>query len=232
MVQSNGPLKNVLSVFKRGSSHKTPGKYGSPSKAEAVASPLTKRLFSFSPSKAAHGTPGAAKRAPPQDAPEDLIPVGTLGIASAAQRVALSSAGDNSNIRVVVRVRPRNGREASLGGAICVQPVSDSSLRLNAPSEPPHTFSFDHVAAEGSSQEDVFEMAGRPVVESCLAGFNGCLLAYGQTGSGKTYSMLGADEAGPVIPDDHRRGLIQRIFEHLFAALAAAQVSRGEVEVV
>lgn len=35
-------------------------------------------------------------------------------------------------------------------------------------------------------------VAGRPIVENCLAGYNSCIFAYGQTGSGKTYTMSGA----------------------------------------
>ena len=34
-------------------------------------------------------------------------------------------------------------------------------------------------------------VAGRPIVENCLAGYNSCIFAYGQTGSGKTYTMSG-----------------------------------------
>lgn len=34
-------------------------------------------------------------------------------------------------------------------------------------------------------------VAGAPIVESVLEGYNACIFAYGQTGSGKTYTMLG-----------------------------------------
>jgi Kinesin motor domain len=34
-------------------------------------------------------------------------------------------------------------------------------------------------------------VAGLPIVENCLAGYNSSIFAYGQTGSGKTYTMLG-----------------------------------------
>ncbi|ESL06827.1 kinesin [Trypanosoma rangeli SC58] len=42
-----------------------------------------------------------------------------------------------------------------------------------------------------SSQEDVYNVVGRPVLENSLEGYNGCVFAYGQTGSGKTFSMFG-----------------------------------------
>lgn len=40
-------------------------------------------------------------------------------------------------------------------------------------------------------------VAGAPIVESVLEGFNACIFAYGQTGSGKTYTMLGDLPEGP-----------------------------------
>ena len=34
-------------------------------------------------------------------------------------------------------------------------------------------------------------VAGHPIVENCLAGYNSSIFAYGQTGAGKTYTMIG-----------------------------------------
>ena len=34
-------------------------------------------------------------------------------------------------------------------------------------------------------------VAGAPVVDNAMSGYNSCIFAYGQTGSGKTYTMLG-----------------------------------------
>ena len=34
-------------------------------------------------------------------------------------------------------------------------------------------------------------VAGAPVVDNAMKGYNSCIFAYGQTGSGKTYTMLG-----------------------------------------
>jgi kinesin family protein 15 len=223
MVQSSG-LKNVLTRFKRGSAAKTPGntnKLGSPSKQDAGPSP-SKRLFAFSPAKAPTSSRKCIKEC--EAAAADLIPAAHL---SMAVNSPIDAGGDDSNIRVVVRVRPRNDREASMGGAICVQPQDGNSLRLVAPAEP-HSFAFDHVANETSSQKDMFNVAGRPIVDNCLRGFNSCLFAYGQTGSGKTHSMLGGEQmAGDAaVAGDERRGLIQRIFEQIFAA-AETQASTG-----
>lgn len=34
-------------------------------------------------------------------------------------------------------------------------------------------------------------VAGAPIVDNCMAGYNSSIFAYGQTGAGKTYTMLG-----------------------------------------
>lgn len=62
-------------------------------------------------------------------------------------------------------------------------------------------------------QEAFFQVAGVPLVENCLAGYNSCMFAYGQTGSGKTYTMMGE------IGDTENRGMTPRVFEHLFARI-------------
>ena len=59
-----------------------------------------------------------------------------------------------------------------------------------------------------------------PVIEQCLAGYNGTIFAYGQTGSGKTFTMSGGDSW-------EERGLIPRVFSNLFETL---QERSNEVE--
>lgn len=125
---------------------------------------------------------------------------------------------DGSAVSVVVRVRPRNQREGQVGGAICVDQVDESNLMLRHGGHEKYGFAFDRVAGEDASQEDMYEVAGKPVVANCLKGYHACLLAYGQTGSGKTYSMMGVPEEG-MGPSDNRRGLIQRCFEDVFYEL-------------
>ncbi|XP_041112251.1 kinesin-like protein KIFC3 [Polyodon spathula] len=54
-------------------------------------------------------------------------------------------------------------------------------------------FAFDKVYSPRTTQEEVFE-GTRPIVTSCVDGYNICILAYGQTGSGKTYTMMGSED--------------------------------------
>lgn len=65
-------------------------------------------------------------------------------------------------------------------------------------------------------QEDLFKVAGTPMVENCMRGYNSSMFAYGQTGSGKTYTMLGDIDDLADRPS-HQRGMTPRIFEYLFA---------------
>ena len=37
----------------------------------------------------------------------------------------------------------------------------------------------------------------KPIITSCVDGYNVCIIAYGQTGAGKTYTMMGTrDQPG------------------------------------
>ncbi|CAG2057599.1 unnamed protein product [Timema podura] len=75
------------------------------------------------------------------------------------------------------------------------------------------TFAFDAVLGEASSQEDVYECFGRPVVEKVLEGYNGTIFAYGQTGSGKTYTMEGVQE------NKDEWGIVPNAIHHIFLAI-------------
>ena len=75
-------------------------------------------------------------------------------------------------------------------------------------------FTFDYVAGEETSQVELFESVGKPIINECLQGYNGSIFAYGQTGSGKTFTIIGKPE------DDLNRGLLPRCFEYLFTEIA------------
>ena len=52
-------------------------------------------------------------------------------------------------------------------------------------------FTFDYVADDEVTQEEVFSRVAKPIADSCLEGYNGTIFAYGQTGSGKTFTIQG-----------------------------------------
>eukprot|EP01062_Namystynia_karyoxenos_P033004 TRINITY_DN2428_c0_g1_i1.p2 TRINITY_DN2428_c0_g1~~TRINITY_DN2428_c0_g1_i1.p2 ORF type:complete len:754 (+),score=263.10 TRINITY_DN2428_c0_g1_i1:112-2373(+) len=139
----------------------------------------------------------------------------------------VAPAGDGptgAGVRVMVRVRPLNAAERKKGVECCVEASGDRIVLLDADLDfaEKAQFQFDRVFwsvpqsqlssdAPFASQEDVYDEAGRPVLDEALEGYNTCLLAYGQTGSGKTYTMLGT----PKPPEE--RGVIPRLCGELFS---------------
>ncbi|KAI3961373.1 hypothetical protein MKW92_018205 [Papaver armeniacum] len=95
----------------------------------------------------------------------------------------------DSGVQVIVRMRPPNPN-VDADDELIVEKASSESLSVLG-----QTFTFDSVADTGSSQKDIYQLVGAPLVENCLAGFNSSIFAYGQTGSGKTYTMWGPSNA-------------------------------------
>lgn len=107
----------------------------------------------------------------------------------------------NVNVKVAVRCRPMSRKEMDRGCSNIVQ-VVDNVLTIKGAdgNYEDKTFTFDHVYDGNSTQVQVYQDLGRPVVNQALEGFNGTIFAYGQTGSGKTFSMMGTDENKGIIP--------------------------------
>lgn len=89
-----------------------------------------------------------------------------------------------------------------------------------------HSFTFDYVFSEKSSQIEVYENTAKPAVLSILEGYNATIFAYGQvliarilltsllakqTGTGKTYTMEGYKSL-----KDNARGIIPRSVEDIY----------------
>lgn len=72
-------------------------------------------------------------------------------------------------------------------------------------------FFYDRVFGPDSTQEDIFNVIGKPHVDRLFDGINGTIFAYGQTGSGKTFTITGGLGAYA------QRGLIPRILSYLFS---------------
>ncbi|KAK2454035.1 kinesin protein KIN-12B [Trifolium repens] len=131
------------------------------------------------------------------------------------------SASSDSGVKVVVRVKPVCNDKGEPDSVI--QKISHDSLSING-----QDFTFDSVAHMDSTQLDIFELIGVPLVENCLAGFNSSIFAYGQTGSGKTYTMWGRPDSLAVenLIIDQQGGLAPRVFERLFARINEEQTDQ------
>ncbi|KAM1794431.1 hypothetical protein ACFX11_034910 [Malus domestica] len=130
------------------------------------------------------------------------------------------------NVQVLIRVRPLNSMERSLhGNSRCLK--QESTQTISWIGQPESRFTFDHVPCETVDQQMLFRMAGLPMVENCLSGYNSCMFAYGQTGSGKTHTMLGEIDDLETKPGPNR-GMTPQIFEFLFARIQAEEEIRRD----
>ncbi|XP_038849439.1 kinesin-like protein KIF3A isoform X2 [Salvelinus fontinalis] len=125
------------------------------------------------------------------------------------------------NVKVVVRCRPLNQKERSMGHKQAVSVDENRGTitvnKLETTHEPPKTFTFDTVFGPDSKQLDVYNLTARPIIDSVLEGYNGTIFAYGQTGTGKTFTMEGV-RAVPEL-----RGIIPNSFAHVFGHIAKAE---------
>ncbi|KAJ1418698.1 P-loop containing nucleoside triphosphate hydrolase [Sesbania bispinosa] len=130
------------------------------------------------------------------------------------------------NVQVLIRIRPLSTTEKlSQGHGRCLR--QESAQTLVWLGHPETRFTFDHIGCESLSQENLFRVAGVPMVENCLSGYNSCMFAYGQTGSGKTYTMMGEiKETEGYLADDS--GITPRVFDYLFMRIKAEEESRKD----
>ncbi|KAL6762472.1 kinesin-2 motor subunit FLA8 [Haematococcus lacustris] len=123
-------------------------------------------------------------------------------------------------VKVVLRCRPLNSKELNDGRERIVEmDCKTGSVTLRNPkadsNESPKVFTFDAVYDWNSSQVAIYEETAKPIVNSCMEGYNGTIFAYGQTGTGKTHTMAGANTPELM-------GIIPRTFEHIFETVEAS----------
>ncbi|RWR94403.1 kinesin-like protein KIN-12C isoform X1 [Cinnamomum micranthum f. kanehirae] len=130
------------------------------------------------------------------------------------------------NVQVLIRIRPISSTERTLQGhGRCLR--QESAQTLTWLGHPETRFTFDHIACETISQENLFKAAGLPMVENCMSGYNSCMFAYGQTGSGKTYTMMG--ELSEIVDGlSGDCGMTPRIFEYLFTRISDEEENRQD----
>ena len=115
--------------------------------------------------------------------------------------------------------------------------LTDTSIKHN---EKHHEFNFDAVLDPLKSQAELYEAAGRKIINFFCDGYNGTIFAYGQSGSGKTFSMLGPetvtetliDKDVEVTPDvEAMFGITPRATFHLFENIKAGQAKGNKYDV-
>uniref|UniRef100_A0A0R3RI76 Kinesin-like protein n=1 Tax=Elaeophora elaphi TaxID=1147741 RepID=A0A0R3RI76_9BILA len=110
----------------------------------------------------------------------------------------------NGNIRVFCRIRPALGNYSKL--SLLIDPIDSSIITVENTNGERKKFNCDRAFNENIIVSYFFKEI-RPVITSCMDGYNVCIFAYGHTGSGKTFTMEGT-------PNDP--GVYQRSLIHLF----------------
>jgi len=111
-----------------------------------------------------------------------------------------------------------------MGGKICPRFIDERTVEIPGDKSKPEAgrvgplkFNFDRVFDMSTMQEEIYNVAALPIIESVFEGFNGTIFAYGQTSSGKTHTMQGED-----INDDLTKGIIPRIVSYIFEQIDEA----------
>jgi len=129
-------------------------------------------------------------------------------------RIFLPFETKQGNTESVVHVLPDGGMK--------IKPLHQTSLD---PSR--YQFTFDASYGNDSTQAQVFITSVKPLVNSCLEGYNATCIAYGQTGSGKTHTILGqTDQSDHTVSpeeDQSEAGVIPRALRALFRTLAESK---------
>ncbi|CAO3682327.1 unnamed protein product [Umbelopsis ramanniana] len=124
----------------------------------------------------------------------------------------------DSNVQVFVRIRPPLSEGADVNEGL-VHMVSPSTIILSGPRT--EMFSYDQVGSPETTQDQMFEWVGVPIVNKCIQGYNGTIFAYGQTGSGKTYTMQGRSSTSSA--NARHQGVIPRSLKYLFELIEKMQ---------
>jgi len=124
-------------------------------------------------------------------------------------------------VEVFCRLRP--GSDES-----CVNVCSDSKVQLVPPTSSKSyssgkelQCSFKYVFDQESTQGNVFDKVGLPLVSDVLQGKNGLLFTYGVTGSGKTHTMQGTNKDG---------GVMSRAVDVIFNSINDLQTKKFQVK--
>ncbi|KAF8388489.1 hypothetical protein HHK36_027161 [Tetracentron sinense] len=223
ILRENPSSETLASPNPNSLKHRSPGRQKSSKENTPPADPnVVPDSSSASPSVPAKSLPAGKIRSPlpPRPPSSKNNPLKRKLTMETVQEIGVPGSSD-SGVKVIVRMRPPNKEEE---GDNIVEKVSSESLTILG-----QTFTFDSVADTDSTQQDIFQFVGDPLVENCLAGFNSSIFAYGQTGSGKTYTMWGP--ANALLEENvssNQQGLTPRVFEKLFARINEEQVKHAD----
>eukprot|EP00036_Acanthoecidae_sp_10tr_P011999 CAMPEP_0182916904 /NCGR_PEP_ID=MMETSP0105_2-20130417/1205_1 /TAXON_ID=81532 ORGANISM="Acanthoeca-like sp., Strain 10tr" /NCGR_SAMPLE_ID=MMETSP0105_2 /ASSEMBLY_ACC=CAM_ASM_000205 /LENGTH=938 /DNA_ID=CAMNT_0025053873 /DNA_START=81 /DNA_END=2897 /DNA_ORIENTATION=- len=133
---------------------------------------------------------------------------------------------ETGHIRVYARLRPYGDFSRARGDKECITLKGTDKLVVkdeNRQNVQDVEYKYDHVFDQVVTQQEVYDEACRPLVDSVIRGYNGTLMAYGQTGSGKTHTMgsMAAYSAQDGYKSASGDGLISKAIDDVFARTEA-----------
>ncbi|KAJ3040382.1 kinesin motor protein cin8, partial [Rhizophlyctis rosea] len=136
-----------------------------------------------------------------------------------------------TNINVVVRVRPRNPKEIKENSPVAVttngKKGKEVHIKAHAADLNSRTYTFDKVFGPEADQNTVFDDVVVPILDEVRLGYNCTIFAYGQTGTGKTYTMEGDLDTAR----GEHAGIIPRTLYSLFDTLESETAGEYSVRV-
>uniref|UniRef100_A0A4Y0BIE7 Kinesin motor domain-containing protein n=1 Tax=Anopheles funestus TaxID=62324 RepID=A0A4Y0BIE7_ANOFN len=122
---------------------------------------------------------------------------------------------DSRKIRVAVRVRPFNNQELEKNPRNIIKVLDKSTLMFDPDEDEDEfffhgvkqthrditkrvkkklTMEYDDVFDNTATNNDIYEVCMKPLVQSVMNGYNCSVFVYGATGAGKTHTMLGSTD--------------------------------------
>lgn len=84
---------------------------------------------------------------------------------------------EDTNVRVAVRCRPLSSKEANEKSCCFIDNSAGQLVLKNQLSQEEHSFAFDLLFDEKSTQEQVWTSVGDPTLEKAFNGYNGTIFA-------------------------------------------------------
>ena len=113
------------------------------------------------------------------------------------------------NILVAVRCRPLNKKEKEISKKETMIIINEKLLKLKDPNgflnpnnirEKEKILEFDYVFGPLTTQEKIFNLTTKILIDNVVNGYNSTVFAYGATGAGKTFTMLGCEDNPGLMP--------------------------------
>jgi hypothetical protein len=125
------------------------------------------------------------------------------------------------NIQVVARIRPLNTRENKLNDISIISTPNNNAIKLKGKKE---SYVFDRVFNENTTQLQLFEAVGKPMIVDIFNGYNTTIFAYGQTGclafntpvllhSGKIVKVQNINVGDILMGDDSCPRIVNKLYQ-------------------